>query len=261
MRRSRDSLQALLRCVMAIQINPYLIFRSLIALPRYIQARRIFLKSSRSRDWPMELYPVLLDWGDESANLGEYFWQDLYVAKRIIDEGPMRHVDVGSRVDGFIAHLACVRVVEIFDIRPLSSKIENVFFTQWDITKPHDDYIEISDCVSCLHTLEHLGLGRYGDGIDVEGWRKGLSSLASLVRSGGGLWLSVPVGAQRVEFNAHRVFAPATIRDEAIRHGLMISEFHYLQNQKLVRSESIEEDFMRLAGVRYALGIYHFRKI
>ena len=34
---------------------------------------------------------------------GHYFHQDLLVAKFINESNPRRHVDIGSRVDGFIA--------------------------------------------------------------------------------------------------------------------------------------------------------------
>jgi hypothetical protein len=164
--------------------------RFLRRYPGFLNERNAFLKMAGKKfgsSWHFSQWPILLDRDADSASLGEYFWQDLFVAKRIINENPTRHVDVGSRVDGFIAHLACVRPVEVFDIRPLSAKIENVSFKQWDITNPDQELIGDADCVSCLHTLEHIGLGRYGDPIDPDGWKKGLSSLAGLVKLGGAM--------------------------------------------------------------------------
>ena len=78
---------------------------------------------SQSQEWPISTYPILLDRFEQSSSLGEYFWQDLFVAKQIITSNPLRHVDVGSRIDGFIAHLLCTREVEVFDIRPLNISI------------------------------------------------------------------------------------------------------------------------------------------
>lgn len=246
--------------LVAVNFNPVLVFDSLVGLPRFLKDRRLFLKNAKGSEWPLVVYPILHEWKSESANLGEYFWQDLYVAKQIINENPQRHIDVGSRVDGFIAHLACVRDVEVFDIRPLTAKIENVTFTKWDITNPRQDLSGVADCVTCLHTLEHIGLGRYGDSIDPNGWKKGLSSLVTLMKPGGGLWLSVPIGSQRVEFNAHRVFAPQTIVDEANRVGLSLNEFHFLEGGVLSPSVNIQADMERLATVGYALGIFRFKK-
>jgi SAM-dependent methyltransferase len=241
-----------------IHIYPLKTLLSLRSIPKYLQDIRVF-KANSSKGFDIRYYPCLLDRKEPAAILGEYFWQDLFIAKRIIEDNPQRHIDVGSRVDGFIAHLACVRQVEVFDIRPLTKKIQNVMFRQWDIRNPDQELIGVADCVSCLHTLEHIGLGRYGDPIDQDGWKKGLSSLARLVRPGGGLWLSVPIGMQRVEFNAHRVFAPKTIDDEAKLHQLRLAEFHFWEGEGLYQSNSIESDFRRLARINYALGIFYFR--
>lgn len=50
--------------------------------------------------------PMLLDRYKAAGTIDRhYFLQDIYVAKKVIKEQPQRHFDVGSRVDGFIAHL------------------------------------------------------------------------------------------------------------------------------------------------------------
>ena len=67
------------------------------------------------------------------------------------------------------------------------------------------------DSASCLHALEHFGLGRYGLPIDPNGYRKGLANLASFLRPGSTLYLSTPIGRPRVEFNANWVFDPRNI--------------------------------------------------
>ncbi len=240
-------------------IYPKLTIRSICNLPRFGIDLYQFRKHLGC-GWPIQIFPVLLDRTEPSSALGEYFWQDLFVAKKIIELDPKRHIDVGSRIDGFIAHLACVRSVEVFDIRPLSVDIHNLVFVQWDITNPNDEYQGVADCVSCLHTLEHIGLGRYGDKLDPDGWKKGLSSLATLVSQGGQFWLSVPIGIQRIEFNAHRVFNPKTIINEAIKSNLSLDSFYFLQADVLKKSNDIEADLDRLSKLNYSLGIYHFRK-
>lgn len=249
------------RWFLAIQINPLNTAKSLLMLPHFFHARQQFLQKMNEKNWKINTLPMLLDCKKQAANLGEYFWQDLYVAKKIIAENPRRHIDVGSRIDGFIAHLACVRNVEIFDIRELQSKIENVQYVQWDITNPRKNLEGVSDCVTCLHTLEHIGLGRYGDGIEPNGWKQGFASLSKLVAPGGGLWISVPVGQQRIEFNAHRVFAPMTICQEAKCHDLTLEEFCFIENGVLSVSKDIEKDFAKIILKDYCLGIYHFRRL
>ena len=246
--------------LVSVGINPLVVYRAVSQIARYNSDKKSFKPTLNNEEWAFSLYPILLDRISESATLGEYFWQDLFVAKRILADKPNRHIDVGSRIDGFVAHIACVRPVEVFDIRPLQADISNIHFVQLDITEENNKYTEIADCVSCLHTLEHIGLGRYGDRLDPDGWKNGFASLANLVKGGGQLWLSVPIGMQRVEFNAHRIFAPKTILLKAEKLGLTMVEFHYLLNQEIIQSHDVEKDMTALAEINYALGIFYFKK-
>ena len=138
---------------------------------------------------------------------GHYFHQDLLVARRIHERKPEKHVDIGSRVDGFVAHVASFRNIEVLDIRPLDSTIQNIEFRQADLMALPPDLKDYCDSLSCLHAIEHFGLGRYGDPIDFEGHVKGLNNLYAILKPGGTLYLSCPIGPQRIEFNAHRVFS------------------------------------------------------
>ena len=66
--------------------------------------------------------------------------------------------------------------------------------------------------LSCLHAIEHFGLGRYNDPIDVDGHIKGITNLVKLVSTGGYLYISFPIGQNdEIYFNAHRVFRADTI--------------------------------------------------
>jgi len=180
---------------------------------RYVADRRRFraMAGADLLPWGREL-PILTEWDEPSAGLGAYFFQDLLAARWVLASMPERHVDVGSRIDGFIAHLAVHRPVEVIDIRPLPLPVPNVTFHQLNLMDDLPDaWIGCTDSLSCLHTIEHFGLGRYGDPIDPQGHLKGLAQLKRMVRPGGHLLLSTPVGRERVEFNAHRVLSPATI--------------------------------------------------
>jgi len=144
--------------------------------------------------------------------LGTYFYQDQLVARWIHEDSPSRHVDVGSRLDGFVGSLSVFREVEVLDIRPQHETISNVKFHQLDLMLPlPEKWIDSTPSLSCLHTIEHFGLGRYGDAIDPEGHLKGLAQLKKMVMPSGLLYLSTPIGPQRIEFNAHRIFAPETV--------------------------------------------------
>jgi hypothetical protein len=148
---------------------------------------------------------------NSGSNSGHYFYQDLYVAQKIFERNPDRHVDIGSRIDGFVAHVASFREIEVFDIRPMDSKIKNIFFKQADFMSEIKNYIDYTISLSCLHAIEHFGLGRYGDPINPNGYLNGVTNLKKLLGPGGILYLSFPFGKERIEFNAHRVFSLSTI--------------------------------------------------
>ena len=210
----------------------------------------------------IELVPCLHDWYEEGgATKNEYFWQDLQVARKIFAAKPEKHVDIGSRVDGFVAHVASFREIEVFDIRPITTSIPGVTFTQADLMSPAVDIIEYCDSLSCLHALEHFGLGRYGDPIDQKGYESGISNMARILRSGGTFYLSVPVGVERVEFNAQQVFNPNTIVSVAEKNQLLLREFSLFSNDSgLVEMDTTFESLSTVGKNRYGLGIFTFIK-
>lgn len=158
--------------------------------------------------------PELYDWFDSGGTArGQYFHQDLYVAQEIYRNRPVKHVDVGSRVDGFAAHVATFRQIEVIDIRNTESSARNIKFLQSDITDIDNALYNYTDSLSCLHAIEHVGLGRYGDSIDFLGHRKAFDNLYLMLKKGGRLYLSTPIGPQRIEFNSQRVFSIAYLLD------------------------------------------------
>jgi SAM-dependent methyltransferase len=229
---------------------------------KFIKSYQEFKKLNLDEKWKLKLYPCLYDGNQNSGSLGEYFYQDLFVTQKILENNFSRHIDIGSRLDGFIGNLSLSRNIEVIDIRPLDFKIKNVKFTQIDINKVPREYYNVADCVTILHTLEHIGLGRYGDEIDPDGWTKTLNNISKILKNGGILWLSVPSGSQRIEFNAHRIFDPKTLVRNAQKYQLEIKKFYFFEyeNPKIIESRDFKKDFDRIAALEYCLGIYCFEK-
>jgi SAM-dependent methyltransferase len=227
-------------------------------VPRYLSDLRQFKKDYQGQ---LTKLPCLTDWSEESGSTrGEYFWQDLYVARKIFSASPKRHVDIGSRVDGFVAQVASYREIEVLDIRANAATIPGVVFRVADLMNESTVEPDYCDSISCLHALEHFGLGRYGDRVNVDGWRLGLRNMARMLKPGGLLYLAVPSGQPCVYFNAHRVFSPCEIRHEAEACSLELLEFAICDPNHGVEEQSdFLKSFHNVESKPYALCIYKFQ--
>ena len=216
-----------------IGFEPLRAWTVLKALPSYVAAYlRLREQAAASAEpfGPWRLNPCLLDRHERSGvAAGGYFHQDLFVAQRIFVTNPQKHVDVGSRVDGFVAHVAAFRSIEVVDIRLLETSAGNIRFSHHDIMASDFTLADYCDSVSCLHVLEHLGLGRYGDPVDFDGHQRGFENLRKMVKTGGKLYLSVPLGPQRIEFNAHRVFSLAYVQ-KMFERSFRLDMFSYVDD-------------------------------
>lgn len=205
-------------------------------------------------------------YGDREASAGEttghYFHQDLAVAQEVFQRNPRRHIDAGSSVYGFVSHVAAFRQIDVVDIRPLDSRVRNITFVQADLMDSHAVADLSADSVSCLHALEHLGLGRYGDPVEVDGWLLGLRNLCSMTEPGGVLYLSVPISCRpRVEFDAHRVFRPEQIT-QALPEEMSVGRFAYVDDLGELHTDVDWLDDGVAAGLSldYGCGIWFVRK-
>lgn len=247
-------------------VQPRRTVRALIGLPIYFRNLRILRSQQMTAkvlfpfgNWKPCLEDRFLEAG--TAN-GHYFHQDLLVARKIFLNGPIMHVDVGSRVDGFVAHVASFRSVEVLDIRELASKIPNIKFVQCDLMGDIPSrLIDYCDSLSCLHAVEHFGLGRYGDPVRFDGYLAGLNNLHKILKKGGRLYISVPIGPQRIEFDAHRVFSVKYLLD-LFRDKYLFNSFAYVdddgdlfENAPLT-DKNIERNF----GCVYGCGILELTK-
>jgi len=239
--------------------NPIIFMRSLLGLKKYLCD---LLHYKATYHGPLTLLPCLSDYQQEGGDTkSEYFWQDLLVAQLIFKNAPYSHVDIGSRLDGFVAHVASFRQIEVFDIRPVKSKIPGVVFRQADLMSRDNHLLEITDSLSCLHALEHFGLGRYGDPINPNGYISGIENMSEILRDNGILYLSVPVGRECVEFNAHRIFQASNIIKTAKTYNLQLIEFYTIDpNLGATRIDDIDYTTTSLDNHPYVLGLFVFRK-
>ncbi len=250
--------RGLLRTVRELGLDPRRVGLA-AQLPRFLRDLRLW---TRLGGEVSSVYPVLSDWSEQAgAASGAYFHQDMLVARRIYEAQPERHVDVGSRFDGFVAHVAVFREIEVVDIRPMHFAIRNVRFIQGNLMDSTELLTSRTDSLSCLHALEHFGLGRYGDPIDPRGHLKGFNSLIDMLKPGATFYLSFPIGRPAVEFNAHRVFDCQEVLQWPGSESLELRRFDYVDDQGALH-EGIAVDGIRdqCAELEHGCGIYTFAR-
>lgn len=244
-------------------LDPRVFLRSLRGLPVYLRDWAVFYKGFSGN---MKFMPCLHDRYEEGgATKSEYFWQDLLVARAIHAAKPVKHVDIGSRVDGFVAHVASFREIEVFDVRPISTAVPGVVFRQADLMNPTSLPTTAGggycDSLSCLHAIEHFGLGRYGDQVNPQGYQRGIANMAQLLQPGGAFYLSTPIGQERVEFNANWVFDPRSIVHCAEAAGMTLQKLIVITPAIGPREAAIDAVALAdLALPRYQLGLFTFTK-
>lgn len=95
--------------------------------------------------------------------------------------------------------------VTVLDQRPYPFAHSNLRVVCSDIFGALDGLSPDFDAVISISTIEHLGLGGYGDARREDGDRVGVEQLWSLVRPGGRLLATVPAGAPAVH-GGYRVY-------------------------------------------------------
>lgn len=212
----------------------------------------------------------LIDCIQEAGNFGqEYFFQDLWAAREILRSNVKHVYDIGSRMDGYIAHLLAMDIqVTMLDIRPFQHKIDGLDFIQANAMDMNNIADNSMETVSGLCSFEHFGLGRYGDPIDYDGWRKALREIKRTLKVGGTFYFSVPVGkTERIQFNAHRIFNPLTIIDE-MSPELTLHEFSYIADWKIntcFKGNGNLSEFKNFIknhfNQEYVFGLFAFKKL
>lgn len=229
---------------------------------RFIKTKMEYIRRNSRKEFRYHFSfqnKCLGDWNDNAGHLGDYFWQDLWAAKLVYDNNPSKHYDIGSRIDGFIGHLACFRDnIVLIDVRPIDSVISGVEFICADATELSGIDDDSLESISALCSLEHFGLGRYGDVIDPEACFKAMHSIVRVLKKGGHAYVSVPVGYERLEFNAHRIFRASTIVREF--EPLRLLEYSVINSDRIEKNVPLDKYDNDLNNRNGRFGLFHFVK-
>lgn len=154
-------------------------------------------------DW-IDRYPCLGDATDSTGFDRHYIYHPAWAAQILSRTRPMEHTDISSTLT-FSTLLSAFIPTRFFDYRPAPIVLDGLQVGTTDLVNLHFEDESI-DSLSCMHVIEHIGLGRYGDPLDPMADRKAAGELQRVLKRGGNLLVVVPVGRPRVQFNAHRIY-------------------------------------------------------
>ncbi|MDB5206501.1 MAG: hypothetical protein JWR72_1576 [Flavisolibacter sp.] len=188
----------------------------------YIREFRKFKALSDGR-FPIAIkdaYPCLTDKIKTTPFDRHYTYHPAWAARKLQQIAPKEHVDISS-ILSFSTIISAFIPTRFYDYRPAEIQLSNFVSGAQDLKQLtfEDESIE---SLSCMHTIEHIGLGRYGDSLDPEGDLISIKELKRVLQPGGSLLFVTPVGKPQIEFNAHRIysfeqitkyFAPFVLRD------------------------------------------------
>lgn len=191
----------------------------------YIQFSRMSRASGSRFPMPWKSRKrIIIDWTPNTAFEPHYHYHTAWAARILKKENPPLHVDISSSLM-FVGMVSAFLEIDFYDYRPATIKLDNLNCKSANLTNLHfpDDSIP---SLSCMHVVEHVGLGRYVDPLAPDGDLNAMSELARVLQPGGKLLFVTPVGYPRIEYNAHRVYTKEMILEAF--EGLQLIEFAFV---------------------------------
>jgi SAM-dependent methyltransferase len=200
-----------------------------------------------------EEYPCLTDKTALTSFDAHYIYHPAWAARIVKAIAPEKHIDISSTLH-FCSILSAFIPTEFYDYRPADLNLDNLVTSHADLTNLHYENNSIQS-LSCMHTIEHIGLGRYGDPIDPDGDLKAFSELKRVCAINGNLLIVVPVGVRKVQFNAHRIYNPHDIIN--YMNGFKVQKFSLVNDKgKYIENADLDD----AATQQYGCGCYWFIK-
>jgi len=237
----------IIKKIIRVALTPFVIVNYLRYINSGVGSRFIL----RIRDF----YPQILDKTIKTGFERHYVYHTAWAARKVKEINSKHHVDISSSLY-FSGIVSAFVPVKFYDYRPAELILSDLSSEHADLTKlPFVDNSIHS--LSCMHTVEHIGLGRYGDPFDKDGDLKAIAELKRVLAPGGSLLFVVPVGNQAmIEFNAHRIYTPDLIKNYF--EGLQLKEFAFIPEKSGGIIINPEKEV--LAKEKYACGCFWFTK-
>lgn len=204
-----------------------------------------------------DFFPCLHDNTADTGFDRHYVYHPAWAARIISRIRPEKHVDISSTLH-FCSILSAFIPVDFYDYRPANLVLGQLRSMSADLLSlPFKDNSIPS--LSCMHTVEHVGLGRYGDPLDYDGDLKAIKELKRVLAVGGHLLFVVPLGREsRIFFNAHRVYTKQHALD--LFADLQLVDFSLIPEDESDGGLVSDPSDQLLDKQVYGCGCFHFTK-
>ena len=200
----------------------------------YEQQYKQFCEANDGRFNPKDSWPILDQDRPQKADYSfEYLAHCGWAARILAQTKTEQHIDFGSHTYFAGIASAITKRFVYCDIRPIDMPLPGLECRAADLTKL--DILDDSQMsVSCLHVLEHIGLGRYNDKLDPRGDLKAAAELSRIVKQGGQLLIVEPVNqTPRLSFNAHRLYSFHQVVNQMFP-GMWLKEFTLIKGREII---------------------------
>jgi hypothetical protein len=230
---------------------PKRVLRFFEYLGEFLRFRKMNKKRSKVKF--RNAYPCLQDKIQTTPFDHHYTYHPAWAARVLARTRPELHVDISS-ILSFNVVLSAFVPVKFYDYRPADLHLSNLESGFADLKQL--PFLENSiQSLSCMHTIEHIGLGRYGDELDANGDLKAIAELKRVLQPGGDLLFVTPVGKSKIEFNAHRIYSYEQIMEYF--SPLTLKEFSLIPDSGgLIENASPQ----LVAQQEYGCGCFWFKK-
>jgi hypothetical protein len=236
-----------------------------LKIKAYFELHSTFKKFKELSERSIKRFPI--SWDDiffisneDTVNTGfdaHYVYHPAWAARILAKTKPEFHVDISSTLH-FSSIVSAFIPVHFYDYRPAKLDLSDLTSKRADLLcLPFEDRSIKS--ISCMHTVEHVGLGRYGDELDPNGDLKAISELKRVVAKNGDLLFVVPVGKSKLLFNAHRIYSHAQIL-EYFGENFELMDFFLIPDNAVTHGVIYNATEKDADAQNYGCGCFWFRK-
>jgi SAM-dependent methyltransferase len=207
------------------------------------------ISSNRFSINDQDIYPCLHDNTTNTGFDAHYIYHPAWATRILKKINPIKHIDISSTLH-FCSIISAFYKTEFYDYRPAKLNLSDLESKEGDLNNLAFESNSV-ECLSCMHTIEHIGLGRYGDTLDPDGDLKAIKELQRVTKIGGNLLIVTPVGKPRIQFNAHRIYSFEMIHQ-------LFGDFE-LQDFSLVKDDQTYPILVN--DQAYGCGCFWYKKI